>query len=172
VVSIKGGEVLVDALVAKLKAGIPARLNLINAEYDDGLSLDAPKAFYTSGLSAIPEAPALIVAEGPMNVDPELETPHGITTDTMLGVYILEQDPDRQLLGKRLQRQARAVQEAAWDDAPQEQLVAVNGPRSGQVCAYKLMVEGTQPGRVFDPDTDDSWRGFYLVTFRATQLEE
>jgi hypothetical protein len=171
VVSLKLGEVLVDALVAKLQSGIKTRIDLINAEYDD-FPIYEPKAFYTSGLSAIPDAPAIIVAEGPMQLNPELESPHGFISDTLLAVYALDQDVDRQRLGKRLQRLARAVIETAWDDQPQEQLVAVNGPRPNQVCAYRLMVQGTQPGRVFDPDTDDSWRGFYLVTFRATQLEE
>lgn len=172
--SVKGGEVLVDALVAKLKNGLGARIDTINSEYNDGIDLLTPTAgdYYTSGLSSIPRAPAVIVAEGPMQLNPDLESPHSFITDTALGVYVLDQDTDRQRLGKRLQRLARAVIETAWDDAPLEQLVAVNGPRPNQVCAYRLMVQGTQPGRVFDPETDDSWRGFYLVTFRATQIEE
>jgi hypothetical protein len=174
VVAIKGGEVLVDAMVAKLRNGLGARIDTINAEYDDGIDLKTPGAgdYYTSGLSSILSAPAVIVAEGPMEPASDLEGPHSITTATMLGVYVMEQDTDRQRLGKRLQRLARAVIEVAWDDQPPEQLVAVNGPRPGQTCAYQLMVAGTQPGRVFDPDQDDSWRGFYLITFQATQLEE
>ena len=168
----KGGEVLVDALVAKLRNGVQTRIDLINTEYGDEITLTPPLDFYTSGLSAIPRAPALIVSEGPMQIDPELESPPGFITDTALGVYVLEQDSDRQRLGKRLQRQIRAVIECAIFDEPTKALVAVNGPRPNQVCAYRLMIQGTQPGRVFDPDTDDSYRGFYLVTFRATQVEE
>jgi hypothetical protein len=171
-VQFKGAEVLVDALVAKLRNGLEDRINEINAEYNDTIQILVPQDYYTSGLSSIPRAPAVIVADGPMSPDPNLESPPGFISDTSLLVYVLEQDVDRQKLGRRLQRLTRAVIECAlWDD-PEKQLVAVNGPKKDLVCAYRLMISGTQPGRVFDPETDDSYRGFYLAAFTAKQVED
>ena len=108
-----------------------------------------------------PDTPALIIAEGPAQFAEE--GPHTLLLNLEVGVWVLEADPDRQVLGKRLQRQTRAVIESLWDSVPFEQLDSK---------AYRLFPTRTQPGRVFEPDQVDSWRGFYLTIFSVQQIEE
>lgn len=168
--NLKLGEQLVELVVAKLKAGMAARITTINADatlqaYARGdFQLDTPKAssYYTSGLSTIPEAPAIIVAEAPAEFGEE--GPHSFLTRTQIAVWILEQDPDRQRLGKKLQRQSRAVMETLWDDDPKEALVSGG-------WAFRIFPTRTQPGRVFEPTEEDSWRALYLVLF-VVQAQE
>lgn len=166
--SLKLGEYVVELVKAKLQANMAARVAAINA---DGtlpnigsplLVPDTTTGYYTSGMQAIPAAPAIIIAEGPATFG---ETgPHTLLLDPIeIGVWVLESDPDRQILGKRLQRQTRAVIESLWDTAPLEQLSS---------NAYRIFPTRTQPGRVFDPDQGDAWRGFYLTIFSVQQIEE
>jgi hypothetical protein len=163
--NLKLGEYAVEAVKAKLQANMASRVAAINID-TNLLPLDPPlvepRAYYTSGLESIPDAPALIIAEGP-SVFSEAG-PHTLTLEPIeIGVWVLEADPDRQLLGKRLQRQTRAVIESLWDSQPQEQL----SPN-----AYRIFPTRTQPGRVFEPDQADAWRGFYVTTFSVQQIEE
>jgi hypothetical protein len=158
------GEYTVELIKSKLQANMPSRVAAINSDgtlpaLDPPLSV--PVAYYTSGLESIPDSPALIIAEGPASFSEE--GAHTLTLDIEVGVWVLEADPDRQLLGKRLQRQTRAVIESLWDSAPQEQLSPI---------AYRMFPTRTQPGRVFEPDQVDAWRGFYLTIFNVQQIEE
>ena len=163
--SLRLAEVIVEAVKAKLQQNMPNRVSEINQ--DQSLPQLAPElqipdnsSYYTSGLAAIPITPALIVAEGPARFTDE--GPHSFITQTNIMVWILEADPDRQKLGKRLQRQARAVIESVWDDSPQETLLG---------SAFRIFPLRTVPGRVFEPEQDDTWRGFYAVEFIAQQTE-
>src|SRR5512146_1820652 len=136
--SLKLGEPLVEAVKAKLQANMPSRVAAINA--DAGIPeivppLLVPQSYYTSGIESIPDAPALIIAEGPTEFGEE--GPHTLLTQTEIGVWVLEADPDRQTLGKRLQRQTRAVIESLWDSPPLEQL---------NTTAFRLFPSRTQPG--------------------------
>ena len=164
--SLKLGEPLVEAVKAKLQFNMPSRVAAINADstlppIPSDLLVPDETSYYTSGLQAIPAAPALIIAEGPTAFSES--GPHTLMTDTEVGVWVLEADPDRQVLGKRLQRQTRAVIESLWDSPPLEQLTTT---------AYRIFPTRTQPGRVFEPDQDDSWRAFYLTIFSVQQIEE
>jgi len=159
------GEYAVELVKAKLQANMPTRIAAINTDPSlpviDRL-LEVPVAYYTSGLESIPDSPALIIAEGPTNFTEE--GPHTLMLDPIeIGVWVLESDPDRQQLGKRLQRQTRAVIESLWDTAPLEQLDSK---------AFRIFPTRTQPGRVFEPDAADAWRGFYLTIFSVQQIEE
>ena len=160
------GEYAVELVKAKLQTNMATRIAVINT--DPALvpidpPLVVPAAYYTSGLQSIPDAPAIIIAEGPSAFSEE--GPHTLKLDPVeIGVWVLDQDPDRQILGKRLQRQTRAVIESLWDTAPLEQLDSK---------AYRIMPLRTQPGRVFDPEEKkDQWRGFYLTIFNVEQIEE
>jgi hypothetical protein len=171
--SLKLGEPLVEAVKAKLQANVAARIEAINNDaalpiLTPSLKVPADVDYYTSGLAAIPRAPAYVIAEGPMEVSPDTEGPHSFISQTEIGVWILEEDKDRQLLGKRLQRQVRATMEALWDSAPQEALAKADG----SPLAFRLIPLRTQPGRVFDPDQQtEMWRGFYLTIYQVEQLE-
>lgn len=164
--SLRLGEYAVELVKAKLIANMPSRVAAINADASlPGISDLAPPAdgsYYTSGLQAIVETPAIIIAEGPAVFGEE--GPHTLLLDPIeIGVWVLESDPDRQVLGKRLQRQSRAVIESLWDTPPLEQLDSK---------AFRIMPYRTQPGRVFEPDQNDAWRGFYLIIFHVSQIEE
>jgi hypothetical protein len=162
--NLKLGEYAVEQVKAKLQANINARIDTINADVSlAALSpiLQYPASFNTSGLELIPDAPALIIAEGPAGFSEE--GPHTLLLSIEIGVWVLEADSDRQLLGKRLQRQTRAVIESLYDSPPAEQL----SPN-----AFRIFPVRTQPGRVFEPDQVDSWRGFYLTIFAVSQIEE
>lgn len=163
--SLKLGEYAVELVKAKLQLNMASRVAAINSDatlVTLPAPLAAPVAYYTSGLESIPDAPAIIIAEGPSNFAEEGS--HTLLLDPIeIGVWVLEADPDRQILGKRLQRQTRAVIESLWDSSPLEQLTP---------NAFRIMPTRTQPGRVFEPDQADAWRGFYLTIFNVQQIEE
>lgn len=173
-VSLVGHDAVVAAVVSKLKTGMPARIDALNQEAT-GVMLAAPGDvdYYTSGVSSVdelPRAPAIIVAEGNTPLR-EGDGPHSFLEHTDILVYILEQDVDRQVLGTRLQRQARAVQEVIWDDAPIERLPDPNSPTQGASWSLRIFPKAITPGRVFDPDADLMWRAFYLVIFESQQQQ-
>lgn len=160
--SFKLGEVIVDAIVAKLRANLAGRVEAVNLEKSDGLTIQAPGDldYYTSGVTSLPAAPAVIVAEAPSTF--RREGGGGLISHTDVNVWILDQDVDRQSLGRRLQRLSRAVIECLFLDEPAQALTG---------SAFTLYPLGTTPGKVFEPQSSDEFRGFYLVTFRAEQLE-
>ncbi len=174
-VSLKLAEPLVEGVKAKLIANMAARVSAINGDTQIPAlrqPLKAPKddSYYTSGLSIMPpEQPSIVVAEGPMSINPdELSGPHELATTTEIRVFILEADPDRQQLGKRLTRQARAVIESVWDADPAER---ING-LDGGTLSWRIVPFRTEPGPVYDPDQEVSFfRAWYLVSFLAEQIE-
>lgn len=156
------GEVICGLVTTKLKAGLPARVATINAAATDGLVIDAPsdENYYQAGLGRIPHFPAVIIAEGPTDFVSEGSV--SLMTDTLVGVYVYERDSDRQILAKRLQRLARAIVETVSLDAPGYGLDSQ---------AFRIFPRRTIPGRVFEPDQQDSFASFYIVEFAATALE-
>lgn len=174
-VSLVGHDVVIAAAVSKLQANMPARIATINADATWGPQIAAPGLvdYYTSGVSTLdelPRAPAIIVAEGNTPTR-EGDGPHSFIEHTDILVYILEQDTDRGVLGTRLQRQARAVQEALWDSDPIERLPDPNSPTAGASWSFRIFPKSITPGRVFDPDQDLYWRAFYLVIFESQQQQ-
>lgn len=161
-VAMKLGEPLVEAMVEKLKLGMPARISQINAELTDMvMAAPADGSYFTGRVLDFPLTPAVFVMEGPARFAPE--GAHGLRTEFDILVYVGESDQNGQLLARRLQRQVRAVIETLWDDEPREALAG---------SAYNLHPIRTTPGTVFEPSsTDTSWRAFYVVVFRAEQLE-
>jgi hypothetical protein len=168
----KGGEVVVEAAVSKLKTGLGAREATINSDYSDDVTIIPPPddRYYTAGKESF-TSPAIFVIEGEALIDPNTEAQHSLELDVRFAVYIADQDADRQKLGKKLQRHARAVTEVIWDDAPQEKLNAVS-PFAGQVAAWRVMPIGTTPGAAFQPEQPDAFGAYYVVIFNARTLEE
>src|SRR5690242_15632552 len=107
---------------------MPARVAAINS--DAGLpSLNPPlsepdeSAYYTAPKNPMPPSmPAIVVVDGNMDISPESEGPHGFIGETEIGVFVLDEHADREVLVKRLQRLTRAVVESLWDSDPQERL--------------------------------------------------
>jgi hypothetical protein len=164
------GETVVELVKAKLQAELATRIATINAEATlqayahGGFQLATPGTddFYTSGLPQLPAGrQAVIVAEGPGSFGKEGS--HSLEFQPEILVAVIDEDPDRQRLGKKLQRLSRAVIEALWDGTPQEQL-------DGQ--AYRIVPYRTMPGPIEDVNNDESlWRSTRIVSFRVTQLE-
>lgn len=167
--SIQGPEVLVDACIAKLKAGLAERVAQINAEATDNIVVETTQDadFYTALIDLLPHAPSIIVWAGPAQYIEEGQ--HSFIVTYELCVYVLEEDLDRQILGRKLQRQARAITECLWDDAPKEQ--AGTATANGQPAVWRCRPSRTVPSPLFSGEEPDSWRGYYLVIFQASMFE-
>jgi hypothetical protein len=148
-VELKLGETIITAFVAKLVEGMPARIAAINEQYGD--------------IEILPETPAVFVMEGRGQFI-DLGA-HSMTYQPEILVSIVESDSDMDALSRRLQRQARAILEVLWDDDPKE-AAEFEGGRVTHIRPLR-----TQPGVVFDPESETKWRGFYTIVFRAKQEE-
>lgn len=159
--NMKLGEVAVEDVVAKLKEYMPQRTTTINAEKADEIQIVAPAedGYFTGRSSDFPVTPAIFVMEGPTRF--RQDGSHGLLSEIQVLVYVFESDQTGPLLARRLQRQARAVVEALFDDLPRER--TANG--------YNLAPTKTIPGSVFQPEADHAWRGFYVIVFTVQQSE-
>lgn len=157
----KLGEVVVDDMIAKLRAGLPGRLAAINVEMDDAITMIAPQdTDYFGGRKAdFPNTPSVFVMEGPARF--KQEGSHGLLSDFQILVYVFEAGQDGEQLRRRLQRQVRAIIECLFEDEPRER--TANG--------FNLTPVRTVPGRAFVPDSAHEWRGYYTVIFKVEQLE-
>lgn len=160
---LKLDEVIVDAALNKLRNGLGARVSAINAADTDGVTVEAPdtRDLYAFGINELPRAPALVVTTGA--TDYAGEGPRSWILQCELIVFIVEEDTDRERLGRKLLRQQAAVMECLLLDDPGEQLTG---------SAYSLQPRSAIPGRVFEPQDDQvNWRQSRIVTFTATQAE-
>lgn len=155
------GEVICDDIVAKLRAGLAARLQAINLEKNDGIVMAAPgdADYYVGRTPDFPNAPAVFVMEGPARY--EREGAHGLLSNYEILVYLFESDQTGPNLARRLQRLSRAVIECLYDDPPKERLNH----------AYSIMPTRSMPGTVFEPDAEHNWRAFTTLAFLAQQSE-
>jgi hypothetical protein len=161
-VTLKLGEVLVDAVVKKLRDGLDARCQALNASKQDDMVIVAPAetSYFTGRVRELPITPAIFVMEGPSRF--REEGPHGLMTETEILVHVIESDQTGPRLARRLQRHVRAVVECLWDDEPLERLTN---------SAFHFRPLRTVPGPVFEPEHDDRWRAAYVVVFRAQTIE-
>jgi hypothetical protein len=161
-VELKLGETIITAFVAKLVEGMPARIAAINEQYGD-IEIRPPVAYFTGRKKDLPETPAVFVMEGRGQFI-DLGA-HSMTYQPEILVSVIESDSDMDALSRRLQRQARAILEVLWDDDPKE-AAEFEGGRVTHIRPLR-----TQPGVVFDPESETKWRGFYTIVFRAKQEE-
>lgn len=156
-------EPIVDAAILKLQQGIPARAAAVNADRNDSISIEAPTVIYAFGVPGPIQAPAYVVT--PFGESPQYtgDGPHGFEYSDQLAVMILEEDPDRERVGRKLLRQQRAVIECLWDDQPREALTG---------SAYTIQPVRHILGPTFEP-TDDvsSWRAYLIQIFLVQQQE-
>lgn len=162
--TLKLSETIVDAAIAKLNAGIATRIAEINTEKNDGVTVEAPRDIFPFGTPGpIGQAPAYVVT--PFGESPvyQGDGPHGFIFGDQLAVLILEEDHDRERVGRKLLRQQRAVIECLWDDAPREALTG---------SAYLLQPHRHILGQTFEPTHDVSaWRSYLIQIFVAQQQE-
>lgn len=163
--SLRFGEVIVDAMIAKLNAGIQNRCAAINQEKNDNVTIEAPHEIFPFGMpnSQLSVAPVYIVTEYGESPVYQEDGPHAFAFTDQLAVMIVEEDTDRERVGRKLLRQARAVIECLWDDPPREALTG---------SAYTLRPFRHIPGPTFEPTAEVSaWRAYYIVVFVAVQQE-
>lgn len=159
------GEPVIDAIIGKLRNGLPARLAAINSRFADGITCGAPADddYYLGGATLIPRAPSIIVAQAPTDGEHEAEGPHSFVWVADFIVAVIDEDADRAQLARRLLRQCRGIVETIWDDPPQEALTN---------AAFHIEFVRDDPGPVQDPADDTSmWRAMHLVMFRVRRSE-
>lgn len=163
--TLKLTETICDAIIAKLQAGLAARCTAINTEKADGITIAAPATddYYPGGPGILTPVRTVIAVTETGSPEYGGEGAHSFIFQTDLGVFILDVDTNRTALARKLWRQARAVTEVLWDDAPQEALAN---------SAFHLHPARHLPGPVYDVNNDQTlWSGWYGVVFRCKQLE-
>jgi hypothetical protein len=167
-VALKLSEVIVDAVIAKLVNGAAARCAAINMEKDDGIVVEAPGQAdiipFGSPAGPVQKAPCYVIT-APFGTSPVYrgDGPHAFDYIEQVAVMILEEDPDRQRVGRKLLRQQRAIIETLWDDPPREALAG---------SAYTLQPVRHIAGPTFEPTSDVSmWRSYMIQVFTAQQQE-
>lgn len=159
--TLKLTEPVIDAILAKLKTGVGARVAAINQETTtDQITVVAPTvdAYYVGGLPGIPpQAACVVVTE--LGADYEAEGQHSFVMVAEILVWIQDVDSDRSVLSRKLLRLARAVTETLWDDEPREQL---------SDGAFHIRPVRRVPGPVFSPEDGRSmWTGHLGIVFRC-----
>lgn len=166
-ITLKLGEAIVDAAIAKLVNGAAARCAAVNTEKNDSIVIEAPAQAdiipFGSPAGPLQKAPCYVVTTFGESPVYQSEGPHGFFYGEQVAVMILEEDPDRQRVGRKLLRQQRAVIETLWDDPPREAL---------EGSAFMLKPFRHLPGPTFEPTNDVSaYRSYLIQIFLATQLE-
>lgn len=167
-----GSEVITAAVKAKLQANMPTRVEAINVEKNDDVTVAVPdiNRYFTAARRLIaPGGSAILIMDGPMTILRGGEGFHSLSTVTKVGVWVMDEDADEERLSLRLLRLTRAVIESLWDGDPKEQLNYSDGTPQ---LAWKLWPEQTVPGTPYQPEGPGSnLREFYLTVFAASRLE-
>lgn len=99
----------VNAIKDYLGTNMSAKLDVLDAEYDDGVTLEDIANYYIAETLAIPAMPAIYVlgnrSEIPVDGPTHIKGSHHIT------VAVLATDPNNENLRKRLYRYVRAILE-------------------------------------------------------------
>lgn len=131
-------EPTVTALVAKLSAGLNAKIDEVNSAVTDGYPIDYPAAIldYVPPVGVMPAFPIVCISDG--NVFLEDDTGFGATGVFDLTIVIYIQNVDQRALAWQLRRYAQAVARCALD---QRRIgtaawgVVLNAVRSGPTLA-------------------------------------
>ena len=163
-ISLKGGELVLDAIVTKLQANLPGRIAAVNQAHDDfNLAVPLTKSYFVGKVQQVPVAPAMFVISDAINFK-TTEGTHALSFDMDVCVYVLESAQTGPELERRMLRQAKCVIEALWDDTPMEALTG---------SAYRIVPKRARPGTPFNPSgrNRDTWRQFYCLVFTAQQFD-
>ena len=163
--NLKLREPLIDAVIAKLKAGYSTRVTTINAADTLGIAIAAPSDadYYYGRARDIPRVPALVVCGMPGS-DFNEEGAHSFLFSTLIAVIAIDEDSDVSRLARKLDRHERAILETVWDDDPKEALTG---------SAYRIFPQEDTLSPVHEPRDSGSapYRSWVGVVFSATQTE-
>ena len=163
--NLKLREPIIDAVIAKLKAGYSGHVTTINYADTVGITIAAPADvdYYYGRARDIPRVPAIVVSGMPGSDFTE-EGAHSFLFATLIAVIAIDEDQDVSRLARKLDRHERAILETLWDDAPQEALTG---------SAYRLFPQEDTLSPVHEPRDGGSapYRSWVGVVFSATQTE-
>ena len=111
-------EGTIDAVESYLNTNMAAKLDTLDSEYNDGITLDDIQTYYKAETLAVPELPSIYVI-GNRTV-PEAEGPTYLKAAHYMTIAVMVGDANTETLRKRLYRHIRAIVEvlrAARDDA-------------------------------------------------------
>lgn len=169
----QGPELIVDAAIAKLRSNMPGLIQRLNIENDDQVTVGIPSdaAYFTAAQRTYPPGPCVVVFDGRTGRKPgKQEGVHQVMTDTLLGVYVIDEDMNEQNLDRKLKRMNAAAVETLLDSDPKEQL---SHPNTGATVAWRIEFRESQPSPVFHPDNDGApLRASRLTIFSVTRLEQ
>lgn len=164
-------EGLVDEIASVIEAGQVAKLAALDAEYADGITLEATVATYKGlkSLVTVPNYPVLyvIAPEQGLRLWEVSATAAAVEARPRLYAGVLAIDADGEQLQKRLYRYARAIVELLLD--------AVG---AGSLAGWSLSVEeewaidtDTSPFRSTQDSEASSFIGEVSVGMRANKIE-
>lgn len=102
-------EGAVNAIKDYLETNMGDKLDELDAEYDDGITLADIQNYYLAETLAIPAMPAIYVLGD--RTEPEAEGPTHIKAAHYISVAVMVTDNDNETLRKRLYRHVRAIVE-------------------------------------------------------------
>jgi len=100
-------EGVVDAVKSYLTTDMPAKLNALDSEYDDGIVLDDIKTYYIAEVQAIPEYPSIFLLGD--DVDILGEGGNWLKSGNNLDIIIFVGDQNTTDLRRRIYRYVRAL---------------------------------------------------------------
>lgn len=161
-----GIEATCDAVIDKLRAELPAKVDAINSEMADAYPIESPHERVCFGPRS--EAQFPYVSVSPDGFDEPLDASGRIHFRDRLRVVAWAQDGDEEALARRLTRYQRAVVE-----------VVLHFRRPGDsytdpVGGYGLQLESGEPGPTFDDPADPGGRfvSWTSATFRVQRQQD
>jgi len=100
-------EGAVDAVKTYLSDNIAAKLDALDTEYADGITLDDIKAWYVAEVQAVPEFPSVFILGESMPVDGEGNG--WMKSQSKLTIAVMATDQNPETLKRRLYRYIRAL---------------------------------------------------------------
>ncbi len=107
--TVSGPEGLSDAVNAYLLAQLPAKLNALDTEYNDGITLDDIVDFFVGEktLMDVQSYPSIFTLVPEWNINSFKSTDIDATYSAVIGIMVMEQDTE--VLRRKLYRYIRAI---------------------------------------------------------------
>lgn len=152
-----GYEPLLDALEARLREDLPARLDTIAGEYGDGIALPAPAAYRKYANPEEANYPVVFLLPGEATT--QEQTGDWLTAVREVLVVVMHREQGLPALSSALMRYERALMEAALG-------------KQAPSPAHGIKWTKTAPGRLFElEDQPVLWQSWMTLHFELTVYE-